>query len=426
VVLVLMPTMLGVLVLAPVVFCYKSPVTKVLDAANFAICCDRPLTSLLATMAKTLILLIALLACAAEDAVTGLKFEDGSDTTCLIKKDGNDIVAACGDVIHDSEFRSIISGDTVQDPAIPVLEDAVKNLHNAFCADVLHSTTTPAYGGDFTHSKNNFCQYNCVAGEYSRAGNEDILIGDPGSKCPAGYSTIHDEDVCEVAMQKLGLSSSDSPVDEFHDMEDVSDWPSGCYFINGVYGATDGTWFNDDTTLSDRAGVQLYCAKDSWYPESLYLRQSTDPVVKEDKCMTCRTECDAVGYTLGVDCDGTTTADRPCTQCLADELPTNAVWTSKEDCSWECDSGFREELSGVNVEDPLFCVSDCIDDPDWLYKSGSEKDCAWAGGRDSKCSLHETEDDSNPTGYESCRSSCGCAASKEYHGEAKDGCVVGC
>jgi hypothetical protein len=61
-----------------------------------------------ATAMKVCIVTIALLACAAQDAVPALKFESTDGTTCLIKKDGSDIVGACG----SDAFKSIISGDT--------------------------------------------------------------------------------------------------------------------------------------------------------------------------------------------------------------------------------------------------------------------------------------------------------------------------
>jgi hypothetical protein len=70
---------------------------------------------------KACIVTIALLACAAQE----LEFESTDGSTCHIKKDGSDIVGACG----SDAFKSIISGDTVdQEPRIASLEEAVSNL----------------------------------------------------------------------------------------------------------------------------------------------------------------------------------------------------------------------------------------------------------------------------------------------------------
>jgi hypothetical protein len=116
---------------------------------------------------------IAFLALAATAAVYGsvLEFKVPGETSCTIEKAGGALEASCGGTPVDL---------IAQDPTIAVLQ----NIHDTFCPDHLHSSTTMAHGGDFTHSTRPFCQYNCVTGRYS---NSD-QCGACRTECPnKGY-----------------------------------------------------------------------------------------------------------------------------------------------------------------------------------------------------------------------------------------------
>ena len=70
------------------------------------------------------------------------------------------------------------------------------------------------------------------------------------NECPTGFSKPATMSECRAAMDYAGINGED-----FDSIEDVSDWPSGCY----EYDST--TWFNVHPTGIARADSRLYCIK---------------------------------------------------------------------------------------------------------------------------------------------------------------------
>jgi hypothetical protein len=191
---------------------------------------------------------ITFLALAATAAVYGsvLEFNVPGETSCTIEKAGGALEASCGGTSVDL---------IAQDPTIAVLQDtlqdAVQNIHDTFCPDYLHSSTTMAHGGDFTHSTRTFCQYNCVAGRYSNSDQCDNCR----TECPNnGYelgaacdgSGTNDR-VCTACDASL-LPSRGSPS---FSSQTTCDWTCGSGYrkqgsdcVSDCVGSWDSDWGN--------------------------------------------------------------------------------------------------------------------------------------------------------------------------------------
>jgi len=82
------------------------------------------------------------------------------------------------------------------------------------------------------------------------------------SECPDGYSPVTENIyACRAAMALV--DPGDQEGGGFQGTEKDRDWPSGCYFCDGVEECSDGTWFNNEKKgNNDVSGVKRYCAKD--------------------------------------------------------------------------------------------------------------------------------------------------------------------
>ena len=111
----------------------------------------------------------------------------------------------------------------------------------------------------------------CAArGENDACGACNAVIAAAGDACPDGFAAIASRGVCLAAAAELSLGGWDFAE------EDEADWPSGCYFCDGVGGCSDGLWYNEHATGRAVSGTRTACASDAWAPavHTLFLGDS--------------------------------------------------------------------------------------------------------------------------------------------------------
>lgn len=93
------------------------------------------------------------------------------------------------------------------------------------------------------------------AGLSVNAQGAKVVLGGKGGSCPEGYNAITDLWECRTALHQVGLLGED-----YQGEEKDNEWPSGCYYCDGVEDCTDGVWFNRHQKGSKVKGVQQLCA----------------------------------------------------------------------------------------------------------------------------------------------------------------------
>lgn len=94
--------------------------------------------------------------------------------------------------------------------------------------------------------------------------DDDVILSDgaewamaeASEPCPSGFTELATQYMCRAAMAPLGLEGW-----EWQDYEMESGWPAGCYHCEGVNSCSNGVWFNDHASGSERSGTRRICGK---------------------------------------------------------------------------------------------------------------------------------------------------------------------
>ena len=117
-----------------------------------------------------------------------------------------------------------------------------------------------------------------VIGASLAAAQDDVVLGS-GNGCPDGRVKVTCLDGCERAMADAPANVGDAG---FAGTETDKDWPSGCYFCDGVDGCWDGVWFNrHESGRANGAAAPLcvlpaadYCGGDDGVVDTLFAGDS--------------------------------------------------------------------------------------------------------------------------------------------------------